>query len=79
MLFYIKDTRSIMVKKANIIVHVVTNIEKALRKLKKTCEREGIVRDLKKKMYFEPRPQKRRKSKVRAIKHEILRQMAQKR
>jgi len=64
-------------KKANISVHVSGNVERALRQLKKKTEREGIVRDMKRTVYFEPSTQQRRKRLVRAIKHEMMRLMSQ--
>jgi small subunit ribosomal protein S21 len=60
-------------RKSNIEVHVSTNIEKALRQLKKKIEREGVVRDMKRTVYFEPPTQKRRKRLVRAIKQNLMR------
>ncbi|HSW68708.1 MAG TPA: 30S ribosomal protein S21, partial [Gammaproteobacteria bacterium] len=36
-----------MSKKANIKVLVTSNIDRALRQLKKKIEREGVVRDMK--------------------------------
>lgn len=65
-------------RKSNIEVHVSTNIEKALRQLKKKIEREGIVRDMKRTVYFEPPTQKRRKRLVRAIKQNLMRLASQK-
>jgi small subunit ribosomal protein S21 len=64
-------------KKANIEVHVSANIEKALRQLKKKIEREGVVRDMKRTVYFEPPTQKRRKRLVRAIKQNLTRLVSQ--
>lgn len=60
-------------KKANIEVRVNANVEKALRQLKKKIEREGVVRDMKRMVYFESPTQKRRKRLVRAIKQNLLR------
>ncbi|MEX0849322.1 MAG: 30S ribosomal protein S21 [Candidatus Dependentiae bacterium] len=60
-------------KKPNIEVQVTTNVDKALRKLKKMIEREGVVRDMKRLVYFEPQTQKRRKRLVRAIKNNLMR------
>lgn len=65
-------------KKSNIEVHVSSNIEKALRQLKKKIEREGVVRDMKRTVYFEPPTQKRRKRLVRAIKQNLMRLASQK-
>jgi small subunit ribosomal protein S21 len=65
-------------KKANIAVYVTSNIDKALRQLKKKTEREGIVRDMKRTVYFESPTQKRRKRLVRAIKQNLMRMMTQK-
>ena len=65
-------------KKSNIEVHVNTNVEKALRQLKKKIEREGIVRDMKRTVYFESPTQKRRKRLVRAIKQNLIRLASQK-
>lgn len=64
-------------KNANIEVRVNSNIEKALRQLKKKIEREGVVRDMKRTVYFESPSQKRRKRLVRAIKQNLLRMAAQ--
>lgn len=60
-------------RKANIEVRVNVNLEKALRQLKKKIEREGVVRDMKRTVYFESPTQKRRKRLVRAIKQNMLR------
>lgn len=65
-------------KKSNIEVSVNTNVEKALRQLKKKIEREGIVRDMKRTVYFESPTQKRRKRLVRAIKQNLIRLASQK-
>ncbi len=62
-----------MPKKSNIVVRVNVNLEKALRQLKKKIEREGVVRDMKRTVYFESPTQKRRKRLVRAIKQNMLR------
>ena len=62
-----------MSKKANIEVNVSANVDRALRQLKKKIEREGIVRDMKRTVYFEPSTQKRRKRLMRAIKQNYLR------
>ncbi len=64
-------------RKANIEVTVSGNIEKALRQLKKKIEREGVVRDMKRTVYFEPKTQKRRKRLVRAIKLNLVRMISQ--
>ena len=55
--------------KSNIEIHVNSNIERALRQLKKKIEREGVVRDMKRGVYFESPTQKRRKRLMRAIRH----------
>lgn len=60
-------------KKANISVNVQDNLERALRQFKKKIEREGVVRDMKRKVYHEPRSQQRRKRKMRARKQNMLR------
>lgn len=60
-------------KKSNIEVSVIGNVDKALRQLKKRIEREGVVRDMKRTVYFEPKTQKRRKRLVRAIKMNMMR------
>ncbi len=64
-------------RKSNIEINVVGNVEKALRQLKKKIEREGVVRDMKRTVYFEPKTQKRRKRLVRAIKLNMMRLMNQ--
>lgn len=43
-------------------------MEKALRRLKKKLDREGVIRDVRNKRYFEkPAETRRRKNKVRAF------------
>jgi len=56
----------------NIEMHVTGNIEKCLKQLKKKIEREGVVRDMKRQVYWEPPTQKRRKRQMRAIKNNFL-------
>lgn len=63
-------------RKANIEVHVNSNVEKALRQLKKKIEREGVVRDMKRTVYFESPTQKRRKRLMRAIKQNFVRMIS---
>ena len=70
-----KDGEIPMSKKANIQVNVSANVDKALRQLKKKIEREGVVRDMKRTVYFEPSTQKRRKRLMRAIKQNYLRML----
>jgi small subunit ribosomal protein S21 len=65
-----------MSQKGNVIVVVNDNVEKALRQLKKKIEREGIVRDMKRGVYYEPPTQKRRKRLMRAIKQNWIRMAA---
>lgn len=62
-----------MSKRSNIEVSVNDNIDRALRQLKKKIEREGIVRDMKRGVYFEPPTQKKRKRLMRAIKQNLIR------
>ena len=59
-------------KTFNIEITVSGNVEKALKQLKKKTEREGVVRDMKRQVYFEPPTQKRRKKLMRAIKNNLL-------
>ncbi|MCA9770553.1 30S ribosomal protein S21 [Candidatus Dependentiae bacterium] len=59
-------------KKTNIQVYVTRDVGKALRQLKKKIEREGVVRDMKRTVYFESPTQKRRKRLVRAIKQNLM-------
>lgn len=66
-----------MSKKSNIEVSVTGHVDKALRQLKKKIEREGVVRDMKRTVYFEPTTQKRRKRLVRAIKMNMMRMINQ--
>lgn len=60
-------------KRSNIEVPVNENIDRALRQLKKKIEREGVVRDMKRGVYFEPPTQKKRKRLMRAIKQNLIR------
>ena len=64
-------------KKTNIEISVIGSADRALRQLKKRIEREGVVRDMKRTVYFEPATQKRRKRLVRAIKLNLMRQIGQ--
>ena len=72
-----KGDDSDMSRKANIEIMVNSNIERALRQLKKKIEREGVVRDMKRTVYFEPSTQKRRKRLMRAIKQNFVRMISQ--
>ncbi|MCL4361334.1 30S ribosomal protein S21 [Candidatus Dependentiae bacterium] len=67
-----------MSKKANIVVQVNENIERAIRQLKKKNEREGVVRDMKRIVYYEPPTQKRRKKLMRAVRQNWIRMATQK-
>lgn len=60
-------------RKANVAVHVNNNIERALRQLKKKMEKDGVVRDIKRIVYYEAPAQKRRKRLMRAIKQNWIR------
>lgn len=60
-------------KSFNIEIPVTGNLERSLKQLKKKIEREGVVRDMKRQVYFEPNTQKKRKRLMRAIKNSILR------
>ena len=73
-----KGCCSRMSKKANITINVNHSIERALRQLKKKIEREGIIRDMKRVVYFESPTQKKRKRLMRAIKQNYIRMAAQK-
>ncbi len=64
-------------KITNIAVNVTGNVERSLRQLKKKIEREGVVRDMKRGVYFEPPTQKRRKRLMRAIKTNLMRMAEQ--
>ncbi len=64
-------------KKSNIEISVSGNAERALRQLKKKIEREGVVRDMKRIVYFESATQKRHKRLMRAIKTNFMRMIAQ--
>lgn len=64
-------------KKPNIEIQVTSNVERSLRQLKKKIEREGVVRDMKRGVYFEPPTQKRRKRLMRAIKQNFMRMISQ--
>ena len=66
-----------MAKKSNIKINVVGNVERSLRQLKKKIEREGVVRDMKRQVYFGPPTQKRRKRLMRAVKQNYVRMISQ--
>ena len=63
-------------KTYNIEIVVEGNLERSLRQLKKKIEREGVIRDMKRCVYFEPPAQKRRKRLMRAIKNNYLKSAA---
>lgn len=73
-----KGKKTVMTRKANISINVNDNVERALRQLKKKIEREGIMRDMKRIVYFESPTQKRRKRMMRAIKQNWIRIASQK-
>jgi len=64
-----------MSKSYNIEIQVTGNLEKSLKQLKKKVEREGVVRDMKRQVYFEPPTQKKRKRLMRAVKNNIIKSM----
>ncbi len=66
-----------MAKKPNISINVTSHVDRALKQLKKKIEREGVVRDMKRTVYFEPKTQKRRKRLVRAMKMNMMRMINQ--
>jgi len=66
-----------MAKKAHIAIYVHDNVERALKQLKKKIEREGVVRDMKRIVYYEPPTQKRRKRLLRSIKQNWIRMASQ--
>jgi small subunit ribosomal protein S21 len=59
-------------KTYNIELYVHGNIERSIKQLKKKIEREGVIRDMKRQVYFEPSTQKKRKRLMRAIKNNYL-------
>ena len=59
----------------NIEIQVTGNLEKSLKQLKKKIEREGVIRDMKRQVYFEPPTQKKRKRLMRAVKNNIIKSM----
>ncbi|MFS8506768.1 MAG: 30S ribosomal protein S21 [Candidatus Babeliales bacterium] len=67
-----------MAKKSNIEIGVTGNVERSLRQLKKKIEREGVVRHMKRVVYFEPPTQKRRKRLMRAMKQNYMRMLTRK-
>ena len=44
------------------------NIDKLLRRFKKKCEKEGLIKDIKKNEYYESKGTKRRRSKQKMLK-----------
>jgi small subunit ribosomal protein S21 len=64
-----------MAKSYNIEINVTGNLERSLKQLKKKIEREGVIRDMKRQVYFEPPTQKKRKRLMRAIKNNIIKSM----
>ncbi len=64
-----------MAKTYNIEIQVTGNLEKSLKQLKKKIEREGVIRDMKRQVYYEPPTQKKRKRLMRAIKNNLIKSM----
>jgi len=64
-----------MANRRNISIFVNHNLERALKQIKKKIEREGIVKEMKKSVYYEPPTQKRRKRRLRAVKQNYLRML----
>lgn len=61
-----------MARTYNVEIQVTGNLEKSLKQLKKKIEREGVIRDMKRQVYYEPPTQKRRKRLMRAIKNNYI-------
>ena len=61
-----------MSKSFNIEIMVTGNLEKSLKQFKKKLEREGVSRDIKRQVYFEPPTQKKRKRLMRAMKNNMI-------
>ena len=61
-----------MSKTFNIEIQVAGNLERSLKQFKKKLEREGVSRDIKRQVYFEPPTQKRRKKLMRAVKNNMI-------
>ena len=59
-------------KTYNIEIQVTGNLERSLRQFKKKLEREGVSRDIKRQVYFEPPTQKKRKRLMRAVKNNMI-------
>jgi small subunit ribosomal protein S21 len=59
-------------KTYNIEIQVTGNLERSLKQFKKKLEREGVSRDIKRQVYFEPPTQKKRKRLMRAVKNNML-------
>ena len=47
------------------------SVEQLLKRFKKVCEKEGLVRDIKRNSYYE-KPSDRRRRKVRKMKKKVL-------
>lgn len=56
----------------NIEIQVTGNLERSLKQFKKKLEREGVSRDMKRQVYFEPPTQKKRKRLMRAVKNNMI-------
>jgi small subunit ribosomal protein S21 len=47
------------------------SVEQLLKRFKKVCEKEGLVRDIKRNSYYE-KPSERRRRKIRKMKKKVL-------
>ncbi len=66
-----------MSRRAHIVVTVKEDFDKKYRQFRKKLEREKILRDAKKMIYFESDSQKNRKRRMREIKMEVTRRALQ--
>ena len=57
-----------------IIVHEKEHFEKALKRFKKTCEKAGIISEMKKNQHFE-KPSEKKKRKLNAAKRKLIKLM----
>jgi len=49
------------------------SLERTLRRFKKQCEKEGLVKDIKKNAFYE-KPSERKRRKIRAAKKKVLKE-----
>lgn len=52
-----------------IVIKQGEDFKNALKRFRKACEKEGVIKDMKRCMYYESKGEKRRRAKLRSLKN----------